>query len=75
MLFNLWTNYKPYLSYLRDKKIYQVLYIGTIKPFDRSRVSKIFKKYNKIVVKDNSEIAGLGSLIKSLAYEMNFKEK
>ena len=38
-------------------------------------MSKIFKKYNKIVIEDNSEIAGFGSLIKSLAYEMNFKGK
>ena len=62
---------------LRDKNSSSSIYsCHTIKPFDRSRVSKIFKKYNKIVViEDNSEIAGLGSLIKSLAYEMNFKGK
>ena len=62
---------------LRDKNLSSSIYsCHTIKPFDRSRVSKIFKKYNKIVViEDNSEIAGLGSLIKSLAYEMNFKGK
>ena len=41
---------------LRDKNLSSSIYsCHTIKPFDRSRVSKIFKKYNKIVViEDNS---------------------
>ena len=48
----------------------------TIKPLDKSRIKKIFKKYKTIlIVEDHSIINGLGSDVKILAYENKYEGK
>ena len=48
----------------------------TLKPFDENSLKKIFKSFKKIVViEDHSEIGGLASIVKSLAFKYNFKGK
>ena len=59
---------------LKKKKISTEIYsCHTLKPFDNDRMKKIFKKFNKIVIiEDHSEIGGLASIIKILAYEFKY---
>ena len=59
---------------LKKKKISTKIYsCHTLKPFDKERIKKIFKKFKKIIIiEDHSEIGGLASIVKSLAYEFKF---
>jgi transketolase len=58
----------------KNKFVGSIYSCHTIKPFDRFGINKIFKKYkNIVIIEDNSEVAGLGFIVKSLAFEMNFK--
>ena len=57
------------------KKINPSIYsCHALKPFDQKRFSQICRKYNHIIsIEDHSEIGGLGSILKELAYENNYK--
>lgn len=62
---------------LKQKNLSSSIYsCHTIKPFDKLRIGKLFKKYkNIVVIEDNSEISGLGLIVKALAYELKFGGK
>lgn len=48
----------------------------TLKPFDQKGIKKIFSKYKKIIIlEDHSEIGGLGSIVKELAYLNRYNQK
>lgn len=63
------------VQHLSKKNINASLYsCHTLKPFDKIRMKKIFKKYDLIVtLEDHSIINGLTSEVKNLAYENKFK--
>ncbi len=62
---------------LEKAKIYSEIYsCHTLKPFDNSRVKKIFNKFkNIVVVEDHSVIGGLSSIVKELAFDYKFSGK
>ncbi len=60
---------------LLKKKINASIYsCSTLKPFDNSRLKKIFRKYSKIIIiEDHSVINGLSQIVKVEAYENQYK--
>tara|TARA_B110000027_G_scaffold122424_1_gene137381 strand:- start:1032 stop:1964 length:933 start_codon:yes stop_codon:yes gene_type:complete len=60
---------------LKSKSIDAAIYsCHTLKPFDSINLKKIFKKFNMIVViEDHSVIGGLGSIVKSNAFDSSYK--
>ena len=60
---------------LNDKKIFPSVYsFHTLKPINESEVKKIFKKYEYIFcLEDISEINGLSSILKEIAFDSNYK--
>lgn len=49
---------------------------STLKPFDRKRIKRIFRKYSHIVViEDHSTIGGLADIIKTLGFEYKYQGK
>tara|TARA_A100001011_G_C14309045_1_gene844611 strand:- start:669 stop:1592 length:924 start_codon:yes stop_codon:yes gene_type:complete len=65
------------ISELKKYKLKPSLYnCHTLKPLDKNKIKSIFKKYKLVVViEDHSEINGLASDIKNIAYENKYKGK
>jgi transketolase len=62
---------------LKSKGIIPAIYsCHTLKPFDNIGLKKIFEQFNTIVViEDHSLIGGLGSIVKSYAFDFSYKGK
>ena len=62
---------------LNEKKIsVEINSCHTLKPFDFNGLRKKFKKFKLIIiVEDHSKIGGLNSIVKTSAYEENYKGK
>lgn len=59
---------------LKKKISVEIFSCHTLKPFDKIRIKKIFKKFNSIIIiEDHSEIGGLVEIVKTLAYDFKFK--
>ena len=60
---------------LNKKNIQTSLYsVHTLKPIDKARLKKIFLKYKTIVIiEDHSAIGGLGEMVKSQAFDNNYR--
>ena len=60
---------------LIKKKINPSIYsCHTLKPFDQKRFNQICKKYKHIIaIEDHSEVGGLGSILKELAFKNRYR--
>ncbi len=67
--------YYKIIKNLNKKKIFPSIYsFHTLKPLNTNEVKKIFNKYNFIFcLEDMSEINGLGSILKNMAFDLNYK--
>ena len=74
--------YGPILNLIEDdltslkKRNISIYSCHTLKPFDLKSLKNIFKRYNEIItIEDHSIIGGLSTIVKSTAFEFNFKGK
>ncbi len=64
------------LKLKKEDKHSEIYSCHTLKPFDSTRLRKIFKKFKNIcIIEDHSIIGGLSSIVKQEAFESNYSGK
>ena len=68
---------KAYEAYKKfNKNNIDLISVHTLKPLDKIGISKVLKKYKKIIIiEEHSSIGGLTTLTKNLHYDHNCKSK